>query len=165
MKIAIAGPPSSGNYMLKNILKACGAEWVKVCHGNNAYRLPEHDFVVVTVRGLARWIQSAEKRRRMDRGRNKFLHSHWLSANTHHDAHQFSYKAFFVEIVTHDLPFAVVSYESLVSDPDDTMTLLCEWLGLEFPGWDALPEKGAKGGFQLKPFEANAKYRAEPQPC
>lgn len=159
MKIAIAGPPSSGNYMLKNILKACGAPWVKVCHGDNAHRLPEHDFVVVMVRGVTRWIQSAEARNRITQGPNGFNKSYWLGANTHHDAHQSSYKAFFTEILSNDLPFVLVSYESLISDTDETVTTLCDWIGLEFPGWPALPEIGAKGGFPLKPFDANEKHR------
>ena len=156
MRVAVAGPPSSGNYMLKSILGACGCDFVKVCHGNRAETLKEMDFVVVLVRGANAWIESGNEHNRF---KNDFADVHWLGkASTHHEAHQVTYRAYFKAILKYDIPFAIVSYESLITDTDDTIKKLCEWIGLTFPGWENMPSENKKGQ-ALKPFDANDKYR------
>lgn len=156
-RIAILSPPASGNRFLKETLKRCGAD-AEIYHAPHVDNVKDYDFAVVLIRGIARWLDSNKRSNRFgaEERMPAKTHPYWLGhKGDPRGAHQANYAAIFSAIARHQKPFAVITYESLVSDSDDTMELLCEWMGIDWAGWP--PPNGID--FNGPPVDGNAKYR------
>jgi len=157
----VLGPPNSGTHWMKDILlTGCGVR--STCrHADSVNeRLIGAAFCVVMTRGIARWVDSVTASERFEKGitrpegkSGRYSQRWWVGEpKTDQECHQFSYAEIFRQLAEHGTPFAVVSYESLVTDPDDTVATLCDWMGTEFSGWTEKTE----------PVDGNEKWRT---PC
>jgi len=145
------GPPHSGNGFVANTLRRTGVQ-ADVVHGGEVNLASKSDFAVVMVRGLARWVDSATGHKLFEKKNSDSFYQ-----TDPHVAHALSYEAIFGAIKEANIPFAVVSYESVVSDTEDTMRKLCEWAGLTFAGFNEEQNQDRTGA----PYDGNAKYRKE----